>query len=227
MDAVSSKPEATLAGERLSLPIQGLTCASCVHRVERAIKGVEDVRVNLAIEQAEIAFHPGLADAAAVATAIEQAGYSPVVSAQRLAVSGMICASCSGQFEKALKAVPGVLEAQVSLGTKTATVRTYPTSKFRPIAHCIGPAHVLLPVQDVSPFVHAAGRDGPAAVPAGNGSGGERERSAFCGGRSDERSLRRGRESASREDPGQGELSRQLHRASRPDTRSALIGRSC
>ena len=47
--------------ERLELPIEGMTCASCAARVERSLNGLEgvDASVNLATETASVAFDPG------------------------------------------------------------------------------------------------------------------------------------------------------------------------
>ena len=57
------------------LTVQGMTCASCVGRVERALKavpGVEQAAVNLATERATVR---GIADAYTLLAAIEKAGY--------------------------------------------------------------------------------------------------------------------------------------------------------
>ncbi|MCW0203716.1 MAG: heavy metal translocating P-type ATPase [Rhodanobacter thiooxydans] len=109
----------------ISLPIEGMTCASCVGRVEAAltkVEGVDSVSVNLATEKAEIRL-AGPVDRAALIQAVEKVGYEVPASAVELAVEGMTCASCVGRVEKALKAVPGVAEAAVNLATERATVR--------------------------------------------------------------------------------------------------------
>lgn len=115
------------AGEdrTLTLPIAGMTCASCVGRVERAIgqvPGVTDVSVNLATERAKVRFEDGREDPAAVAEAVRTAGYTPLSEVIELSIGGMTCASCVGRVEKALRAVPGVLGAEVNLATETARV---------------------------------------------------------------------------------------------------------
>ncbi|MDW5316131.1 heavy metal translocating P-type ATPase [Rhizobium sp. PL01] len=115
----------------LSLPIEGMTCASCVGRIERALKavpGVETVSVNLATERASITTTSAVPRAKLV-EAVENAGYSvPVKSAgaagpTELSIEGMTCASCVGRVERALKAIPGVTEAIVNLATERATIR--------------------------------------------------------------------------------------------------------
>lgn len=116
---VSSLPVATDFG------IEGMTCASCVLRVEKAIAavpGVASANVNLATERATVQFN-GTPDAQAVLKAIERAGYEPKLITQEFRVEGMTCASCVARVEKALKAVPGVVEATVNLATERATVR--------------------------------------------------------------------------------------------------------
>lgn len=110
---------------RLSLPVEGMTCASCVGRVERALKavpGVTTAAVNLATERADISFS-GAADGLAVVRAIEGAGYTVREVVTELAIEEMTCASCVGRVEKALAKVPGVLEATVNLATERARVR--------------------------------------------------------------------------------------------------------
>ena len=120
---MTSDARATMAA--ISLPIEGMTCASCVGRVEAAlakVEGVGSVSVNLATERADI--HPAApVDRMALIQAIEKVGYDVPASTVELAVEGMTCASCVGRVEKALKAVPGVTEATVNLATERATVR--------------------------------------------------------------------------------------------------------
>nr|WP_294636158.1 heavy metal translocating P-type ATPase [uncultured Aquabacterium sp.] len=109
----------------ISLPIEGMTCASCVGRVEAAlakVPGVDSVSVNLATERADIRL-AGPVDRIALIQAVEKVGYDVPAGTVELAVGGMTCASCVGRVEKALKAVPGVTEATVNLATERATVR--------------------------------------------------------------------------------------------------------
>lgn len=110
----------------LSLPIDGMTCASCVGRVERALSavaGVESVQVNLATERADVVLAQG-AKVAALEDAVKDAGYRVDASKDslELSVAGMTCASCVGRVEKALLAVPGVRTATVNLTTERAHV---------------------------------------------------------------------------------------------------------
>ncbi|NGN95061.1 cadmium-translocating P-type ATPase [Nocardioides sp. KC13] len=64
------------------LEIEGMTCASCVRRVTKAIsrvEGVEDANVNLATETALVHFDPTRTDLAEISAAIEKAGYQAVL----------------------------------------------------------------------------------------------------------------------------------------------------
>jgi Cu+-exporting ATPase len=107
----------------LKLPIEGMTCASCVLRVERGLKsvaGVSQASVNLATESATV--DASGVSLAALQAAIENAGYAVATRQHALRIQGMTCASCVARVEKALKAVPGVLGAEVNLATETAQV---------------------------------------------------------------------------------------------------------
>ncbi len=107
------------------IEVEGMTCASCVARVEKAIAkvpGVVKASVNLATERADVAFS-GAPDVPAVVDAIRNAGYGVGEKTVELNIEGMSCASCVGRVEKALKAVPGVTSASVNLATERATVR--------------------------------------------------------------------------------------------------------
>ncbi|UBM10926.1 heavy metal translocating P-type ATPase [Cupriavidus metallidurans] len=117
-------PAASLQPSEWRLPVEGMTCASCVRRVETAlakVPGVHDVAVNLATEQATLqADSPEVLNAAAKAVA--DAGYDVPRAEIELNIADMTCASCVGRVERALRAVPGVVDAQVNLATERATV---------------------------------------------------------------------------------------------------------
>lgn len=63
----------------LTLPVEGMTCASCVRRVEKAfarVDGVQSASVNLATEKAHVVFDPGVASLERMRAAVERAGYA-------------------------------------------------------------------------------------------------------------------------------------------------------
>ncbi|HGM5284423.1 TPA: heavy metal translocating P-type ATPase [Serratia liquefaciens] len=123
--SVQQGSNSALRTTRLSLPVEGMTCASCVGRVERALKavpGVQTATVNLATERADITFGDRTDPQAAVG-AIESAGYAVREETTELGIEDMTCASCVGRVEKALRQIPGVIEANVNLATERARVR--------------------------------------------------------------------------------------------------------
>ncbi len=108
---------------QFDLPIDGMTCASCAGRVEKALNkvpGVRSVNVNLATEQARI--EAPVDSLPALVEAVQQAGYSVPAHSLELDISGMTCASCAGRVEKALAKVAGVKSVSVNLATERAHI---------------------------------------------------------------------------------------------------------
>ncbi|MDI9727275.1 heavy metal translocating P-type ATPase [Stutzerimonas stutzeri] len=111
-----------------TLPVSGMTCASCAGRVERAllkVPGVASASVNLANEQVRV--ESSEADLAALIEAVQKAGYGVPVQSLELAIDGMTCASCVGRVERALLKVPGVRSAAVNLASERAHVEVIGT----------------------------------------------------------------------------------------------------
>ena len=114
-------------GRSLRIPIQGMDCASCAARIERALSavpGVESASVNFAAEEATISLAPDAAPD--LAAAVQDIGYRVREREIELAIEGMHCASCVQKVERALAAQPGVVQAAVNLAAETARVRTVP-----------------------------------------------------------------------------------------------------
>jgi len=113
----------------IKLQVTGMTCASCVLRVEKSLKsvpGVVEVSVNLATEQAFVDTAPSVS-AEALACAVRKAGYDVSVQEVVLQIEGMTCALCVTRVEKALVKMPGVMSASVNLATERATVQALST----------------------------------------------------------------------------------------------------
>ena len=106
----------------LTLPISGMTCVSRVEKGLRQTPGVSDASVNLATEKASVTLDPSVVGAEQLAEIIGSLGYDLHPEEITLSVSGMTCAACVSRVEKALNAVPGVLEANVNFATHQATV---------------------------------------------------------------------------------------------------------
>ncbi len=108
-----------------TIEIEGMTCASCVARVERVLarqQGVEAASANLASETVTVK-HDGTLRAVELGEALARAGYPAREETVTLEIEGMTCASCVARVERALSVVPGVEEASVNLATETAQVR--------------------------------------------------------------------------------------------------------
>ena len=108
---------------QIELKVDGMTCAACSARVERALSrvpGVESAAVNLLTGRAEV--KGADLDRAGLIKAVEAAGYDIAPTTQDIAVEGMTCASCVARVEKALARVPGVQSASVNLATERASV---------------------------------------------------------------------------------------------------------
>ncbi len=106
----------------VQLNIIGMGCASCVGRVETALRevpGVEDASVNFASETAQVTFAGPMLD---IAKALDTAGYPAATRQVELRIDGMSCASCVSKIERALESAAGVVAAQVNLATEGATV---------------------------------------------------------------------------------------------------------
>ncbi|MGP6089098.1 heavy metal translocating P-type ATPase [Antarctobacter jejuensis] len=107
----------------LRFEVTGMTCGGCAGRATRALAGVEGVaeaNVNLASRMATVNTDQ---PATALQAALKTAGYPAAESRIRLEIDGMSCASCVGRVEKALNAVPGVIEARVNLTAQSAEIR--------------------------------------------------------------------------------------------------------
>jgi P-type Cu+ transporter len=119
---------------RITIPVTGMTCASCVRRVERTLfkkEGVAEASVNFAAEKASVTYEPAATNPDELIRAIRDAGYGADVRETTFGVTGMTCASCVGRVERALEKVSGVLEASVNLANERATVE-YLAGKVEP-----------------------------------------------------------------------------------------------
>ncbi|KWK05023.1 copper-transporting ATPase [Burkholderia stagnalis] len=161
------------ASRHTELDIGGMTCASCVGRVEKALAGVPGVTrasVNLATERATVDAEAGVTTARLV-DAVKQAGYLATPLAEpdaadappapsdaiELDIGGMTCASCVGRVEKALANVPGVAHASVNLATERASV------------HGVA---ALDPAALIAAVTAAGYRASPVAAPVAGATGG-------------------------------------------------------
>ncbi|HEV8539773.1 MAG TPA: heavy metal translocating P-type ATPase [Nitrospiraceae bacterium] len=77
-----AKAASSVKPASLTIPIEGMSCASCVAKIEHglsAVPGVSRAAVNLATEQATVEYQPGVTDPAAIQETIRSLGYTPVI----------------------------------------------------------------------------------------------------------------------------------------------------
>ena len=148
---------------RFAFRVEGMTCANCSARVERALgrmPGVAEANLNLATDKASVVVDDGGPEAAALFARVEAAGYRPVSDQVEIGVGGMTCANCSSRVERRLRSMPGVLAAEVNLATERANVSFLP--------EIVGP-------RDIAETVRAAGYE-PRERSAVDSAIGDRER---------------------------------------------------
>lgn len=124
VQAIQRSGFSVLEAPAIVLNIEGMTCASCVGRVEKFLKkvqGVHAVSVNLATEKARVEADFDVSQAQLIA-AVQRAGFDVALDDFELVIEGMTCASCVGRVEKALLKVEGVAQAKVNLATETAQI---------------------------------------------------------------------------------------------------------
>jgi P-type Cu+ transporter len=136
--------------EQVGIPVTGMTCASCVRRVERALgkkEGVSGASVNFAAEKATVEYDPRATSPEELVETVRGAGYSADVRETSFGITGTTCASCVKRVEKALREVPGVARA---IGLSKATVRNIKQNLFWAFAYNVAlipvAAGVLYPV---------------------------------------------------------------------------------
>jgi Cu+-exporting ATPase len=128
-DKEEIKPEDAVPREglkKVELPIKGMSCASCVAKIEKGLSkmsGIVDAKVNFATEKATITFDPSRAHMGDFVATISDLGYEAGVEKVTLPIHGMSCASCVKKVEDTLNGLEGVVRASVNFATERATVQ--------------------------------------------------------------------------------------------------------
>ncbi len=119
-----------MSTKQITLPIVGMTCASCAAHVEGALNnlaGVEKAVVNLGAAKANVEYDPARVSPTQMYAAVADVGYEVGSANVTLNVTGMTCASCVAHVEGGLKGLDGVTRATVNLALNTAKVEYVPT----------------------------------------------------------------------------------------------------
>ena len=113
-------------------PVTGMTCANCAANIERSLNklnGIQEALVNFASEKANVRFDSRQIDIQAVVDSVERAGYGVVTQHIELPITGMTCANCAANIERALnKKLRGVTQASVNFATEHAAIDYLPAA---------------------------------------------------------------------------------------------------
>ena len=123
-----------MAIQQIDLPVTGMTCANCARTVERTLKktdGVAEANVNFATERAHVDFDPAQVNVNDMIERIGKAGYGVAQATLELPITGMTCASCVRNVERAIGKQPGILSVNVNLAIEKARVNYLPGSVRR------------------------------------------------------------------------------------------------
>jgi len=115
--------------KKVELPITGMSCASCVAKIEKGLSkmsGIVDAKVNFATEKATISFDPSQVHIGDFVSTVKDLGYEAGMEKLMLPINGMSCASCVKKVETALNSLEGVVKASVNFATERATVQYIP-----------------------------------------------------------------------------------------------------
>jgi Cu+-exporting ATPase len=115
--------------KKIELPVSGMHCASCSSNLEKFLNALPGVKaaVNLVSEMAVVEYDEEKVTAGQIIGEIGKAGYSVPAEAVTFPVSGMHCASCVLNVERAVNQTAGVVDTTVNLASEQATVRYLPS----------------------------------------------------------------------------------------------------
>ncbi len=115
--------------EHIELPLVGLKNGRGVRGLQNALKAIEGVKsasVNTSSHVAAIEYDPQVVTLPILSTTVKSAGFSMGGAQTRIGIQNLRCASCVKFIEDELRATPGVLDANVNVGTQEASVNYLP-----------------------------------------------------------------------------------------------------
>jgi Cu+-exporting ATPase len=115
---------------KVSLPIQGMSCAACAAKIEKSLgsrEGVVKAGVNFAAEKAAIDFEPERVNVQGLMEVVTGLGYRVPTQKISFPVEGISCASCVSKIENALNSLGGVLYARLNFAAAKAQVEFLPS----------------------------------------------------------------------------------------------------
>ncbi len=146
-----------MATQRIKLPITGMTCSACERNVDRALnrtEGVTEAVVNVATDNASVHYDPSVTNTAQLVQAVRDSGYGVATAKVELPITGMTCAMCEKNVNRALSRPAGVLDVHVNLATEKASITYVPGAVRR--------SDLIKAVEDAGyGVVDTAGMDAP------------------------------------------------------------------
>ena len=113
----------------MTLPITGMSCASCAAKIEKGIAGLSGIvkaEVNFATEKITVTYDPEKVHLDDFVKAIKELGYGAGVESVSISIRGMSCASCVMKVTAALNRVEGVVSASVNFAAEKADINYIP-----------------------------------------------------------------------------------------------------
>ena len=111
--------------KEITLPVSGMTCAACVRKVEKTLRGlpgVQEATVNLSAGKAGVTYDPAVLALPRMEQAITEIGYEVPFARLDLLVLGMTPGHCDLIIEKALRDMPGVRSVVVNCAIDSVSV---------------------------------------------------------------------------------------------------------
>lgn len=113
---------------KITLPVKGMSCASCAARIEKKVgemEGALKASVVFGSEIASVNYDPAVNSPRQIIATIETLGFEVPREKSVFPVEGMTCASCVSRVEKKLLSLDGVIDAQVNLASERAAVEYF------------------------------------------------------------------------------------------------------
>jgi len=131
--------------KEIKIPVKGMSCASCVAKIEKGlsdIDGVKEAKINFTAETAMVEYDAKVVDKSMFIERIKNLGYDVVIEEKTYSLDGMSCASCAAKIEKGLKDLEGVIDASVNFAAEKVNIKYFPTingfSDFKTAVEKIG-----------------------------------------------------------------------------------------
>jgi len=117
--------------KRMDIPIVGMDCASCALTIEKEINkndGIKSSHVNQATGKLHVEYESEQTNLGRIFNSVKKAGYKVGQTELQLGIKGMHCASCVTDIEERINKIPGIISANIDLGTESAIIKYIPSS---------------------------------------------------------------------------------------------------